>query len=102
MSKHPNRCLKCEGSGNQRSWLHLIPFYPTIKCQQCNGSGNEKIEWKNGVKPPNEIWVQVKDGNSIIEAMAFFGRDGYKPHWELRDGTYCAPSRFSHWREIDP
>lgn len=98
MSKNKDRCLICEGSGKQRSWLHLIPFYPTIKCQKCNGIGT--IEWKNGVKPPNETWVQVKDGDSVIEAMAFFGRDGYRPHWQLRDGTCCAPHRFNCWREL--
>lgn len=55
--------------------------------------------WQNE-QPPNEIWIEVKDGDSVVEAMAFFGRDGYRPHWQLRDGTACHPSRFSRWREI--
>lgn len=57
------------------------------------------------VKPPNEVWVEVKDYSNcigdtytVVEAMAFYGRDGYKPHWQLRDGTCCSPSRFNSWR----
>ena len=55
------------------------------------------MPWRND-KPPNEIWVQVKDGDSVVEAMAFYGRDGYRPHWRLRDESCCHPSRFSLWR----
>ena len=50
------------------------------------------------IKPPNEIWVEVNSNGTILEAMAFHGRDGYKPHWRLRDGTCCHPSRFNSWR----
>ena len=57
------------------------------------------VPWRND-KPPNETWVQVMDGENVIEAMAFFGRDGYRPHWRLRDESCCHPSRFSRWREI--
>jgi hypothetical protein len=59
-------------------------------------------EWKDANhKPPNETWVEVKDGEKVVEAMAYYGRDGYRPHWRLRDGTCCHPSRFSRWREIE-
>lgn len=52
-------------------------------------------------KPPNEIWVQVLDHKAnIIEAMAYFGRDGYRPHWQLRDGSLHHPSAFKLWRHI--
>jgi len=57
------------------------------------------MPWRNE-KPPNETWVEVMEGDGVIEAMAFFGRDGYRPHWQLRDGSACHPSRFSRWREI--
>lgn len=49
-------------------------------------------------KPPNKQWVEVLDGEDVREAMAFYGCDGYRPHWILRDGTCCHPSRFSRWR----
>jgi hypothetical protein len=52
-------------------------------------------------KPPNETWVEVRDGDTPIEAMAFFGRDGYLPHWRLRDESAFHPSRFTEWREIE-
>jgi len=55
--------------------------------------------WRND-RPPNETWVQVMDGDNVTEAMAFFGRDGYRPHWRLRNESCCHPSRFSRWREI--
>lgn len=56
-------------------------------------------QWRSD-KPPNETWVQVMDGENIVEAMAFFGRDGYRPHWRLRNESFCHPSRFTRWREI--
>ena len=49
-------------------------------------------------KPPNEQWVEVLDGECVREAMAFYGRDGYRPHWILRDGMCCHPNRFLRWR----
>lgn len=55
--------------------------------------------WRSD-RPPNETWVQVMSGDEIIEAMAFYGRDGYRPHWRLRDDTQCHPARFRRWREI--
>ena len=70
-------------------------------CSKCFGTGSVDVvvPWRND-KPPNETWVQVMDGENVIEAMAFFGRDGYRPHWRLRDESCCPPSRFSRWREI--
>lgn len=59
-------------------------------------------EWINGRKPPNEEWVEVLSGDGKVnEAMAYYGRDGYSPHWRLRDGSCCHPSRFNSWRPID-
>lgn len=55
------------------------------------------LPWSS-LKPPNEVWVEVQDKNEVIEAMAFYGRDGYSPHWQLRDGSSCHPSRFNKWR----
>jgi hypothetical protein len=62
-------------------------------------SGVAVVPWRND-RPPNEVWVEVKDGEHVIEAMAFFGRDGYRPHWRLRDESCHHPSRFNRWREI--
>lgn len=59
---------------------------------------SQDLPFDANLKPPNEVWVEVLDGSAFIEAMAFYGRDGYLPHWKLRDGTCCHPSRFSKWR----
>ena len=50
-------------------------------------------------KPPNETWVRVLDvsNDRLVEAMAFYGRDGYAPHWQLRDGSCCPPHKFKSW-----
>ena len=73
----------------------------------CDGLGHEIVSdvdapeaWRVHEKPPNEKWVEVLDGDKVVEAMAFFGRDGTRPHWKLRDGSACHPSMFSRWREI--
>ena len=76
----------------------LVSRSLTIKFGEDVDPVNE-VAWRND-KPPNERWVQVKDDNQVIEAMAFYGRDGYRPHWRLRDESCCHPSRFSRWREI--
>ena len=51
-------------------------------------------------KPPNETWVNVKRGDTTIEAKAIFGRDGMLPHWKLRDGSLMSPWVFPFWQEI--
>jgi len=56
-------------------------------------------EWQTG-KPPNEVPVEVEDENGeIIVVKAFYGRDGYRPHWRaLDDSVHWAPSAFRKWR----
>ena len=49
-------------------------------------------------QPPNEVWVEVEDGGEIIEVQAFYGRDGYRPHWKTRDGGAIEPAAFRRWR----
>ncbi len=57
------------------------------------------MPWINGEKPPNEEWVEVQSGNGATTvAMAFYGRDGWRPHWRTVDGSSCHPSRFNTWR----
>ena len=57
--------------------------------------------WTTGEKPPNEVWVEVQtSAGEVLEAQAFYGRDGYRPHWQLRDGSACHPSTFSRWRHL--
>ena len=60
-------------------------------------------EWQTG-KPPNEVDVEVEDEDGeILVAHAFYGRDGYLPHWESADGsTLWSPSAFTRWRPIAP
>jgi hypothetical protein len=55
-------------------------------------------DWQVG-KPPNETPVEVEHDGKIIIVEAFYGRDGYLPHWRTLDGSTCwAPSRFKKWR----
>lgn len=70
--------------------------------QPCTDDRSGVIPWRRHEKPPNETWVEVQGDDAIIEAMAYFGRDGCRPHWRLRDGTCCHPSMFTTWREIPP
>lgn len=59
------------------------------------------MEWQNG-KPPNETLVEVEFCGEIIEVIAFFGRDGYLPHWRTLEGCTCwPPSEFRRWRHIE-
>lgn len=52
-------------------------------------------------KPPNEEIVEVQDGGRIIRVMAFYGRDGYRPHWRSEDGnTFWEPAAFTKWRPV--
>jgi hypothetical protein len=53
--------------------------------------------WRSD-RPPNEEWVEVKDGETIVEAMAFYGRDGWQPHWRTKDGKQYLPTHFREWR----
>ena len=57
-------------------------------------------DWNTG-RPPNEKLVEVEDGDKIIQVMAFFGRDGYRPHWTNEDRTKSWDvSAFRRWRPI--
>ena len=58
-------------------------------------------DWQTG-KPPNETWVEVEDaGGAIIVVQAFYGRDGYRPHWRAYDGSaHYEPSAFRRWRPL--
>lgn len=56
-------------------------------------------EWRHDI-PPNEVMVEVELGTAIICAMAFYGRDGVRPHWRLPDGTQYAGYAFRRWRPI--
>jgi len=59
--------------------------------------------WNDCIRciPPNEKLVEVENGNEIIRVMAFYGRDGYRPHWQTKDGsTQWDVTAFNRWREI--
>ena len=58
-----------------------------------------EMPWRTD-RPPNETWVEVRDGETILEAKAFYGRDGYSPHWHLRDGGTVSHYAFSEWRAL--
>lgn len=59
----------------------------------------DAVLWINGEAPPNEEWVEVQSGNGTTTvAMAFYGRDGWRPHWRTVDGGSHHPSRFNAWR----
>lgn len=58
------------------------------------------MHWQTG-KPPNEVLVDVEDGEQIIQVMAYFGRDGSRPHWRNHDGSKCWDvSAFRRWRKV--
>ena len=57
-------------------------------------------KWETGA-PPNEVLVEVEDGEEIIQVMAFYGRDGYRPHWTNQDRSKAWDvSAFRRWRRI--
>lgn len=55
--------------------------------------------WQTG-KPPNEKIVEVELGNGIIiRVFAFYGRDGYLPHWRSETGeAQYSVDTFHRWR----
>lgn len=56
-------------------------------------------DWNTG-RPPNETLVEVVWDGEIIEVMAFYGRDGCRPHWRTEDGTRrWDVTAFRRWRE---
>jgi hypothetical protein len=58
------------------------------------------MSWKTGT-PPNETLVEVEHCGEIIQVMAFYGRDGNRPHWRTQDGSQCWDvTAFRKWREI--
>ena len=57
-------------------------------------------EWVSNSPPPNEEWVDVlSEDGVIIRAMAFYGRDGWRPHWRTEDGTSYSCDTFNIWRK---
>lgn len=59
-------------------------------------------EWQY-TKPSNEKLVEVEDENgTIIRVLAFWGRDGYLPHWRSEDNNiHYHPSAFKKWRNLE-
>ena len=52
--------------------------------------------------PPNEKLVEVEENGERIQVMAFYGRDGYRPHWTNADRSKIWPvDRFQRWWEIE-
>ena len=50
-------------------------------------------------RPPNEVVVEVELDGKIIEVLAYFGRDGSRPHWRTADGGTCwSVDTFTRWR----
>lgn len=57
-------------------------------------------EWQTA-KPPNEELVEVEYEGKVIQVMAYWGRDGSRPHWRTEDGGRCWPvEAFTQWRKI--
>ena len=56
--------------------------------------------WQTG-RPPNEELVEVMLDGEIIRVRAFYGRDGWRPHWRSEDETTSwSVESFSAWRRI--
>ena len=66
-----------------------------------NDKQNKKTEneWNTG-QPPNEKFVIVELNGKEMEVQAFYGRDGYRPHWKNRKGDCYAVSTFKRWKPI--
>lgn len=60
-----------------------------------------KREWSTG-KPPNEVIVEALSyEGKVHHVMAFYGRDGTRPHWRTKDGSEQYPvDYFTKWREV--
>ena len=56
-------------------------------------------DWK-ATAPPNEVWVEVKDGKEVRVVRALWGRDGRLPHWEDPNGGVYGHKTFRLWRTI--
>lgn len=53
-------------------------------------------------RPPNEELVEVELDGKIIRVKAFYGRDGWRPHWRSEDGVLMwSVDTFKRWRAIE-
>ena len=57
------------------------------------------MSWNYG-KPPNETFVEVEKDGEIIQVEAFYGRDGYRPHWRNKNGDCWSVNAFERWRHV--
>ena len=58
-------------------------------------------DWQT-TQPPNEVTVEVEDGDRIIQVQAYYGRDGMRPHWRTPDGNTCwSVDAFRRWRLLN-
>ena len=58
-------------------------------------------DWKMS-RPPNEEIVEVEKDGEIIRVMAFYGRDGYLPHWRTEnDDCEWSMNAFKRWRRVE-
>jgi hypothetical protein len=46
--------------------------------------------------------MEVEYEGKIIAVEAFYGRDGYRPHWRDKYGTCWDVSAFRRWRHVSP
>lgn len=54
--------------------------------------------WQS-LPPPNEVIVEVELEGQVIEVMAYYGREGYRPHWRTANGSrFWGPEAFTLWR----
>lgn len=59
-------------------------------------------EWQTK-SPPNEVLVEAinEKTGEIQRVTAFWGRDGYRPHWRGENGIHYSVAYFIQWRYID-
>lgn len=75
----------------------LAPELAPVMRGELSDKMRNELSWSHN-QPPNEEWVEVRDGDNVAIAQAFHGRDGYKPHWVLLDGKHVEPVAFREWR----
>ena len=57
------------------------------------------MPWRHD-PPPNEKFVEVMHEGKPHQVMAFYGRDGYRPHWKDAAGCCWSVDAFTEWREL--
>lgn len=69
-----------------------------LQTMMTNAAPQSLQSWQS-LPPPNEVIVEVEHESRVIEVMAYYGREGSRPHWRTADGNrFWGPEAFTRWR----